>query len=122
MNDLRHFGVLGMRWGVRRKRGRPSGSSDHVKASKLKKKKLSEMSNDELSTLNKRLELEKKYKDLTSKDISGGKKAALNILGRLGNSLLNKAIEEASKQAIKQVLKVAGLEEIKDKVEEVKDK
>lgn len=111
MNDLRHFGVLGMRWGVRRKRGRPSGSSDHVRATKLKKKKLSEMSNDELSTLTKRLELERKYKELSSKDVSGGKKVALNILGRLGNSLVSKAIEEGSKLAIKQIMKTAGIED-----------
>lgn len=72
---LAHFGVKGMRWGVRRdgsstgKRSKSksdsSESKDSKRSSKLRKKKASEMSNDELKELTRRLQLEKQLRDLT---------------------------------------------------------
>lgn len=68
---LIHFGVMGMKWG-RRKDGSPGSthvvqpSEDHKAAQALRHKPLSEMTNDEIQTFTKRLELEKKYKDLTT--------------------------------------------------------
>ena len=71
-----------MRWGVRRfqrKDGRltPRGkkrrmSQDAVDAKKLSKKKLYEMSNDEIKTLNKRKQLETDYKRLNKGQIAKG--------------------------------------------------
>lgn len=60
---IQHYGVKGMKWGVRRDR-RTRGSEDHRTAKKLKKKRLSEMSNTELNTLNKRMRLENEYRSL----------------------------------------------------------
>jgi hypothetical protein len=101
-NYLRHWGILGMRWGVRRSNPSESSSNrqstksqDHEQKVELKKKKISEMSNDELMALNKRMQLEKQYKDLASNDISAGKK--------LVNSLLNTAVKEVENYAMKQV-------------------
>lgn len=74
---LSHYGIKGMRWGVRRKEnpktGRVTGSaapapkpsSDSKAASKLKKKSASQLSNAELKDLNKRLQLEVDYARLT---------------------------------------------------------
>lgn len=83
-NDLQHYGIKGMQWGVRRKRnpatGRVSGkktrvtSQDHKTAKRLKKKHISEMSNEELQRLNRRMQLERTHKDLKAKDISAGRK------------------------------------------------
>ena len=65
--ELMHYGVLGMRWGVRRASKRSGGSK------KGKKKKASQqpqkkrrMSNKELQSRVKRMQLEKQYRDLTN--------------------------------------------------------
>ena len=65
--ELMHYGVLGMRWGVRRASKRSGGSK------KGKKKKASQqpqtkrrMSNKELQSRVKRMKLEKQYRELTS--------------------------------------------------------
>ena len=69
-NELKHYGVLGMKWGVRK--ARSETHSDYKKAHS--KKKVSEMSDQELRERNNRLQMERQYKDLTRKT-SIGKKA-----------------------------------------------
>ena len=82
MNDykLLHYGILGMKWGVRRTpeqlaraRGEKSSSSDSKSSFTKKttssssssgKKRTSEMTEDELRSKIQRLKLEKRYKDL----------------------------------------------------------
>lgn len=54
-------------------------SEDFIKKNNLKKKKISELSNSELKTLNERLQLERQYKDLT-KSSSFGQKFVADIL------------------------------------------
>lgn len=56
-NELRHYGVPGMRWGRGRKRTTTTTTSTPKKR---------RMSNKELQSRVKRLELEKKYKDLSA--------------------------------------------------------
>lgn len=70
-DSLTHYGVKGMRWG-KRKAGSTSSSSssesnseDHTKARALKGKKVNELSNSDLQTLSRRLQLEKSYAELT---------------------------------------------------------
>lgn len=67
-DELMHYGVMGMRWGVRRASKRSGGSK------KGKKKKASRqpqqqpkrrMSNKELQSRVKRMKLEKQYRELT---------------------------------------------------------
>ena len=83
-NELYHYGVLGMRWGVRKSKSGSSGVGKRSKRSKLtvdpsykkahSKKKLKYMSDNELREINNRLNAEKQYKDLT-RTKSRGKKA-----------------------------------------------
>lgn len=62
-DELYHYGVLGMHWGIRRKR---YTSKDYRRTKALRKKKVSQMSNDELKTVNTRMELENRYSNLSS--------------------------------------------------------
>jgi hypothetical protein len=96
-NDLTHFGVLGMHWGVRRNRTDTS-SPDHTLVKSIRTKKLNEMSNDELKKLTTRLNLEKQYKDLTKNDVSLGSKIAGQLLGVIGNAIANQFTSFATKQ------------------------
>ena len=71
-NTLQHYGVLGMKWGVRRARRQPSADATEAKA--LKKKKLNELSNAELRKLNDRMNLERNYSQLNPGSIKKGAK------------------------------------------------
>lgn len=81
--ELFHYGIKGMKWGIRRKDG-PGGtvssglkgrktaddtpeSADSKRAKSLKGRKVSSLSNQELKDLNKRLDLEQNYSRLTKK-------------------------------------------------------
>ena len=83
MNDLKHFGILGMKWGVRRGRNVSSRfgknknqtkgwSKDAKEAGRLKQKKVSQLTNTELKTLNTRMSLENNYRSLNKSNVSKG--------------------------------------------------
>lgn len=76
-----------MRWGKRNSRGvakstsvKKERSEDYKAVRMLKKKSIYEMSNKEIETITKRLQLEKQYKDLKKEQIVKGKKYAAGIL------------------------------------------
>ena len=89
-DELYHYGVLGMKWGVRKKR---TPSSDSQKVKNIRKKTVNEMSNQELRDANARLQLERQYKDLTKKK-NIGKKAVSTFIGVAGTIA---AVEGAAK-------------------------
>jgi len=98
MNDLKHFGIPGMRWGIRRKNPDGStkqrgGSEDFKRTKQLRKKKLKDLSNNEIKDLNNRLQLEKQYKELTRKKISFGRKKVTEILSKVGGDLVSAAVK-----------------------------
>lgn len=86
-NNLQHFGVLGMHWGIRRA-FQDKRSTDHIQTKTILKKKVSQMTNAELKAVTTRLQLEKQYKDLTKKEISAGQKLTNEILSGLGKQIL----------------------------------
>lgn len=96
VSDLKHYGVKGMKWGVRRadpggSSGAPKtrNSSDHTQTSKTQERidrgGLAKVSNKDLQALVKRKNLEKQYRDL----LGGSNKHALD----LGNDHVNKILK-----------------------------
>lgn len=63
-NTLSHFGILGMKWGRRKQKiKKQSPSQDSQEKKLLRKRSLSSLSNKELEQINRRIELENRYKD-----------------------------------------------------------
>lgn len=81
-NELYHYGILGMKWGVRRSeaqldrvrgKARKGNWSDDAKtAAEIKTKSVKQMSNAELRKLNEREQLENQHKQLNPSSIKKG--------------------------------------------------
>lgn len=90
-NELVHHGIKGMKWGVRRteaqlarargntKSDEKTSSTSTKKAESAKRKKMSEMSDEELRRVVNRLQLEQQYRNLNPEKVSIGKKFASKI-------------------------------------------
>lgn len=98
---LAHYGVLGMKWGVRR-----AAKSAVSKLSKARKKNSAKyLSDDELRKRIKRMELENQYNALRKKGSSNTKK----ILSKIGKTALNDVVTPTATSIGKEVLRnVAG--------------
>ena len=68
-DHLKHYGVLGMKWGARRSRNGGTVHDDYAKAHT--KKNVKEMSDSELRSRNNRLQMEMQYSSLTKKKHTG---------------------------------------------------
>lgn len=101
---LAHYGVRGMRWGIRKSR-----IKNAKKWSSSKKAKIDGMSDDQLRRVNNRLRLEKEYRQLTqtrmeryrSKVGKAAEEAAFNTLQNAIQKGLKKAASQGGSAAIK---------------------
>lgn len=97
-SELMHFGVKGMRWGVRKPRIKNS-----KKWSSSKQAKIDGMSDDQLRRVNNRIRLEKEYRQLTqtrmeryrNKAGKAAEEAAFNTL----QNMIQKGLKKAASQA-----------------------
>lgn len=97
---IQHYGVKGMKWGVRRKKGGVEKSSKpKSKSSSERKAEVQSMSDTELRSKINRLQMEKQYLDLTAPKTSKGKNEVQKIL-------LNTAKQELTKVAARQTAKL----------------
>ena len=86
---LAHYGVAGQKWGVRRSSKQLARSNSGITKYKEKAKTLTDA---ELNTRIKRLETEKKYRELNKKTVSAGQKHVNEVLVHIGKSLLMKLL------------------------------
>lgn len=90
---LQHVGVLGMKWGVHR---RGPDSQDHILSRQLKRKRVSELSNDEIRKVTTRLQLEKQLKDLDPKSLGVGRKILSGLLQKFGPKIVDSFVKKYS--------------------------
>lgn len=133
---LVHYGVLGMKWGIRRSpaelarargerapksakkktsffskktvkktsRNKKEETSKDAEKEKSKKKSVSEMTDDELTSAIRRLDLERRYRELNPKKVTLGKKIVDNVitpaLTETGRNLLRDYTTKVGKQLL----------------------
>lgn len=99
--QLAHYGIKGMRWGIRKRKAQAPPSSDRARVNQLKKKGLRNLTNDELKELNSRLQLERSYKDLKKQDYTVGQQIVVNMM----SDLLKQSVSSLTKRSIKELEK-----------------
>lgn len=127
---LSHFGIKGMKWGVRKERTsssvtvrdrgkklKTSGGKgvpahpDALRARRIgqiaKKSGTKALSNDELQTYAQRLQLEQNIKRLTDSEKNPGKRFVINILSRSGSALASEGVSKGAKELGKRAIKLA---------------
>ena len=113
MNDLYHYGIKGMRWGVRRyqnpdgsrtalgKKRESSPDTKEKKARQADAKNRRTMSDVDLKKRIERMKLEKEYKTLVDEDTAPGKKYVFEILSAVGKKTLTIAAAGALAYGVK---------------------
>lgn len=128
-HELIHYGVKGMRWGVRKarptsgtrkkasgtsrlrkmvqKRKRQKAAAAKAKAAPQEKKSnpLSSMSDEELRRKLNRLQMEKQYRELTAPQLSAGRKFANEVLRSSAKNVATKYVTEFATTTIDKALK-----------------
>jgi hypothetical protein len=111
---LEHYGVKGMRWGVKKanNRVRFTGKS---KTQTTYKKPAHKLTDRELQARVKRLETERKYNDLNREQLSAGRRLATEILTNSGRKAATTILSGVGILAAKNLLegRLPGASQIK---------
>jgi hypothetical protein len=106
---LAHYGIPGMRWGIRRSKQQLIVSRDHAEAKTLRTKKPEQLSNEDMRKLTARMQLERSYKDLSKKEVSAGRKIVGDILIASVSAVGTYYVTQGLKVAINKALEKVGV-------------
>lgn len=118
---IKHYGVLGMKWGIRRYQPYPKGKGHKGRFLGLKsrsqkraakkvekerskpptKKSVKDMSDDELKEAVNRLNMEKRYRELTAKQKSRGQKLVVDILNDAAKQAASAYVKKSLNEYVK---------------------
>lgn len=102
---LQHYGVKGMKWGVRRSQAQLDRAAGRKTARANKKKRrsappASSMDDNQLRQRINRMKMEKEYNELTSKSTGAGKKFAKKALSTAGTAVVVSQLTKAGNKAV----------------------
>jgi hypothetical protein len=112
-NFLKHYGILGMKWGRRKGSSDSSspkkpGSPDHQRKQSLKGKRIKDMSNEEIRDFTTRLQLESSYKKANIKPKSASRKIVEGIVGEISKKILKEVVNQATSKLLGASIKTPG--------------
>lgn len=102
--SLYHFGVKGMRWGVRRSHSQ-LGQEGKIRSDSKKNHEIKSMSDQELRNRLNRLQMEKQYIQLTQKEKSAGRKFIENVLKNAAQQTASKYVSKYMDKGVRSALK-----------------
>lgn len=121
-NELYHYGVLGMKWGVRKERKKsgkkkkarlvlespfkpkPKQQTSSTQEKSSSRRSISDMSDDELRALINRMQLERQYKQMIAQPPSKGKAFVKKFLAENAQTIAKSAINKYANRVIDQAL------------------
>lgn len=116
---LAHYGIRGMKWGVRRQRG-PAGtvsSNPAVKTSTPTKS--GKLSDADLQAAVQRMRLEREFRQLSSERTAKGESFTKNLLKDIGKKQVRRVANTAADIAVEQAISKIGAKSKNPQISEV---